>query len=775
MKKNILKFCAGILVLGVLGLYVFSPAQAETIIADGEVNDWLGVPALGTDADDINNDTVDIKAAYADNDNDNLYLRLDVYGVINRSGNTYFVYLDSDQNVSTGFNCGWWNIGADYRIYIDEWNMGLQKFMGVNEADDKWGWEGTLYNLKEITTAYKDGTIEYAVLKSDLEEETSKAINILFRCCPGDDALPYYNEAALMYTYSLAGDGGLGAEEVIDNFEYPTSEELNSIYSAECDDGASLTAASDSAVVEEGTYSAKMTYSLGNLWSSVKLVRYFSSFQDWSSDKSVNFWVKGYSGCTENLLVYIVEEDGDEWCYQNSAILVNEAWTKAIVPLSNLWDNPWDGGLGDGVKTLTQVMGYKIVIQDANDDGCAPLNKSIYIDDLAIDTGKLSAAHAIPDIKTYTCYYGWGREADLSKFDLVIIEAKNYTPQQIMQIKSNTAVVLGYISLGEDVRQLQTEDGKGPIAGGILMYNNYASYYLDDNPKDGYPDQNVVWGGYYINAGNTLWQDYVINTTAKEVIVDKGCDGLFLDTIGIVEEPAYSWTSPGMISLVAALRKAYPDKFLVSNRAFEIFDAISPYVNAEMFESFTSTYDWYAGDYTLWGQEDLVYTAGKADEINVVRGFPGINTVNVLSLDYCDTNDVNLYMNDYARAGDFGFIPAVSDIYLSKIYMVNPANNFNAAVIKIRKRNTVTLRWEADIDYIYDSNVSHFIIKRAVVPILTDEDWVKAEILSNTVPAYAVSFSDKYPPKGKVYYAIAAIKEDGMELTGRLTASCIVE
>jgi hypothetical protein len=78
------------------------------------------------------------------------YFRLDVYGKISREGNIYFIYLDTDRSSSTGLTWGWWATGADYRIYMDQWNLGLQKFMGSNQSDDTWGWDGELYAVKTI-------------------------------------------------------------------------------------------------------------------------------------------------------------------------------------------------------------------------------------------------------------------------------------------------------------------------------------------------------------------------------------------------------------------------------------------------------------------------------------------------------------------------------------------------------------------------------------------------------------------------------------------------
>ncbi len=201
MKKVLLA------VLFLTGLLTSLTSHASTITVDGDIGEWEGVPSLGMDADDITNDAVDVKAGYAVSNPDNLYIRFDLYGNVNRTGNSYIVYLDTDQDAATGFTAGWWTTGADYRIYIDEWNMGLQKFMGTTQSEDTWGWNGTVYALKEISMAYNGSNIEYAVSRADIEESGPVvAVNILWRAYPGDDSIPYYNAAPITYYYDGTGE-----------------------------------------------------------------------------------------------------------------------------------------------------------------------------------------------------------------------------------------------------------------------------------------------------------------------------------------------------------------------------------------------------------------------------------------------------------------------------------------------------------------------------------------------------------------------------------------
>lgn len=192
-----------IMSLLILSSAVFARA-AVNITVDGKVSDWAEVTVLGSDADDMADNNTDVKAVYAANNNDYLYLRADVYGNIVRSGNYYSIYLDTDQNAGTGFAYGWWTTGADYRIYIDEWTMGLQKFMGSNSSDDTWGWNETVYAVKDINIVFSGSAIECAVPRLDIgETETSSTVNILFRTWPREDFIPCCAALPMRYDFKI--------------------------------------------------------------------------------------------------------------------------------------------------------------------------------------------------------------------------------------------------------------------------------------------------------------------------------------------------------------------------------------------------------------------------------------------------------------------------------------------------------------------------------------------------------------------------------------------
>ncbi|MBK7107341.1 MAG: T9SS type A sorting domain-containing protein [Ignavibacteriae bacterium] len=253
----------------------------------------------------------------------------------------------------------------------------------------------------------------------------------------------------------------------------------------------------------------------------------------------------------------------------------------------------------------------------------------------------------------YLCYYGsWNDEKIIraKDFNLVILEPSNITTEQITELKkghdkiygtSDDVVVIGYLSIGEDHTNSVIGDGRGPCyydwGTQSLVYTNkgVASWYLDDADKNGEPDQNSNWGSYYVNAGDTLWWNYIKSNPsgADNTLVIKNCDGLFLDTVDSASPWSpwpYRWMVSGMSNLIEWLRNQYPEKYLIVNRGLFYFDPeipsayshnIRPYIDGIMFESY-----FIEGDRAYW-----------ADKLNTEGSKP--DGFKIIALDYFDSSE----------------------------------------------------------------------------------------------------------------------------------------
>ncbi len=267
-------------------------------------------------------------------------------------------------------------------------------------------------------------------------------------------------------------------------------------------------------------------------------------------------------------------------------------------------------------------------------------------------SGEISTDSEILSLNNYVTYYGADKISDIKKFKLAFLESSNYNSSAIENIKSSGTMPVCYVSIGED-DSLNIGDGLGP--------GGYASWYLDSN-GDNKPDQNPYWGSYYVNASNLLWQDRILNQVTPVILEQKGCSGLFLDTIDTID--LYPSTTPGMISLIQQLRNKYPASYLVANRGFSIAWEIAPSINGIMFESFSSRLV-RDNRYEAWAGQDLDWTSSWG---LVLREIQQNYPIKIFALDYANPSDQVLINYDINRALDYGFIPYVSTINLDNIY-----------------------------------------------------------------------------------------------------------
>ena len=232
---------------------------------------------------------------------------------------------------------------------------------------------------------------------------------------------------------------------------------------------------------------------------------------------------------------------------------------------------------------------------------------------------------------TYMIYYGVVNEEvvmNAMKYDVVILHPRqgNLTRKNVERIQSGGTKVLGYIAVGEDLRtagktpeEMKEDprfkgDGTGPRvdsrAEGVTSLSaatkqgasspggsGFASYYLDDNDRDGMPDFNPNFLCAYTNIGDPAWYEVLDNMLIdgednvpgiREILTTDygrglGCDGLFLDTVDTCapnsfttdDNPArtrFEWTAVGAADFMARIRENYPDKLICQNRGLFFFN-----------------------------------------------------------------------------------------------------------------------------------------------------------------------------------------------------------
>jgi hypothetical protein len=127
-----------ILFLAAALVLAFAPASAQAITIDGSFDDWTGITELVTDASG-DGTPVDWLKGWVTDEGSNFYFGYQTNGNVDFDSNAwrYNLFLDTDQNASTGYNFG--GIGADYMVqggtlwqsnatWWDWTNLGLQSY-----------------------------------------------------------------------------------------------------------------------------------------------------------------------------------------------------------------------------------------------------------------------------------------------------------------------------------------------------------------------------------------------------------------------------------------------------------------------------------------------------------------------------------------------------------------------------------------------------------------------------------------------------------------------
>lgn len=154
----------------------------------------------------------------------------------------------------------------------------------------------------------------------------------------------------------------------------------------------------------------------------------------------------------------------------------------------------------------------------------------------------------------YVLYYGRGLTGLLRRFDLAVVEPAAYSAQEIAAVQAAGTLVLAYQSVLE-------------VHPGLPLYHLAGRQDF------------LMWGGervYYPEFGTWLldpraegWQDALLAEVGEKVY-GLGYDGLFLDTVGRIEDPRLRGAyGEGLViaaaRLIMRIRDSLPGALLVQN------------------------------------------------------------------------------------------------------------------------------------------------------------------------------------------------------------------
>ncbi|MEK3728997.1 endo alpha-1,4 polygalactosaminidase [Lysinibacillus sp. FSL W8-0953] len=187
----------------------------------------------------------------------------------------------------------------------------------------------------------------------------------------------------------------------------------------------------------------------------------------------------------------------------------------------------------------------------------------------------------IADVKDYKYYLDKGNAAigkDMTKLDLVIVEPIEMQQKYIDSAQKSGTLVYGYINAMEADKwnkalyhQLNEED----------FYRN----------KQGEKVYFAEWDSYLMDMTSSHYQELLLTEIQKQ-IVQKGLDGVFLDTVGNINsylpQDEQTWQNEAMLSFLQQIKKHNPELSVAQNWGFQtLADYTAPYVDFIMWEDFS--------------------------------------------------------------------------------------------------------------------------------------------------------------------------------------------
>lgn len=187
-------------------------------------------------------------------------------------------------------------------------------------------------------------------------------------------------------------------------------------------------------------------------------------------------------------------------------------------------------------------------------------------------------------VESYTIYYGAPTEQALQRLkqvDLAIVEPTAFTKEQLQEVQASGTLLIGYISVMEApvwnvrrMQRLQEED-----------------YYQPQGRKIHFAE----WDSYLMDLRQPGYRSLLLSEV-QESIIDKGLDGIFLDTVGDIDDYV---TSPGDQRELRAAYRTWLQQLhgrtgslpVIQNRGFDTLEHAVPYIQGVLWEDWKSGWE----------------------------------------------------------------------------------------------------------------------------------------------------------------------------------------
>lgn len=221
----------------------------------------------------------------------------------------------------------------------------------------------------------------------------------------------------------------------------------------------------------------------------------------------------------------------------------------------------------------------------------------------------------------FVCY-GNVNPSSVVGYKYVILEPFFYNQKEIQQFKESNENIFAYLSLGE--------------------INVYSKFY--EKLKSLTIGRNKNWNSLLLNLETK--ETIAVLTEAIDEFIELGYSGIFfdnLDNFGIYGQQTNQKLK--LLEFIKNMNSKYPNHMFIQNAGLEFIDLTYKFVDAILFESVASQYDFENKSYHLRSEKEFKIRQEKINEIGDKYNIPVL--VVEYANSYDDYNEIikRLYLN----------------------------------------------------------------------------------------------------------------------------------
>jgi hypothetical protein len=177
----------------------------------------------------------------------------------------------------------------------------------------------------------------------------------------------------------------------------------------------------------------------------------------------------------------------------------------------------------------------------------------------------------LSSVRSYALYYGWGGEEVLATYDLAIIAAEGHDAEGLKRLRQHGTLPLAYVGALETPMHKDEATPDGVLTVG------------------GVPWTNAAFGNWVLDPRAPATRRRLLRVAEQALLL--GCQGLFLDTLGDVEDlrlpPALrAELLPAAANLIAELRRCLPGPLVQNWGLQHLLPLTAPMLDGVSWEAF---------------------------------------------------------------------------------------------------------------------------------------------------------------------------------------------